>query len=130
MTKSDESERRGPSPKPDVGSQQRRRPFPALAGALPIVFASLGCGVDRHTAVDVAMGSAYRPPTFFLDQEDVRHEARRSGVYLADRQLAGKGRCRSRRGWPRLAPCHFRTCVFFRRQLSQQSARKERRNKR
>ncbi|HEY8926048.1 MAG TPA: hypothetical protein VIU64_16805, partial [Polyangia bacterium] len=79
MTKSDESERRGPSLKPDVGSQRRRRPFPALAGALPIVFASWGCGVDRHTAVDVAMGSAYRPPTFFLDQEDVRHEARRSG---------------------------------------------------
>src|SRR5947207_1451724 len=34
----------------------------ALAGAGLIACALAGCGVDRHTAVDLAMGSAYRPP--------------------------------------------------------------------
>jgi len=53
----------------------------ALAGALPLVFAAMGCGVDRHTAVDVAMGSAYRPPTF--EFEDTRREPRRGGAAAA-----------------------------------------------
>jgi hypothetical protein len=42
-----------------------------------------GCGVDRHTAVDVAMGSAYRPPVPALAFRDTNREARGDGAGAA-----------------------------------------------
>jgi len=48
---------------------------PGLALAVALGAAS-GCGLDRHTAVDVAMTSAYRPPVPVFTGDDARPEGR------------------------------------------------------